>query len=86
MPGVFFGQYPVPPPPPYMNQINGNPINVSNMQMIGSYPMMMNAQTGTLLYDYLHISKLFLYIYLSMQLTIIMQISDFCFYRILIFF
>jgi hypothetical protein len=44
----FFGQYPVPPPPPYINQINGNPFNVSNMQMIGSYPMMMNAQTGWL--------------------------------------
>ena len=43
MPGMFFGSYPVPPPPPYMNV--GAP-HMGNMQMVTSYPIVLNTQTG----------------------------------------
>ena len=45
MPGMYFGSYPVPPPPPYMG-MGPNPMTLPNMQMISSYPIVMNTQTG----------------------------------------
>lgn len=45
MPGMYFGSYPVPPPPAYMGMGLG-PMNLPNMQMITSYPIVMNTHTG----------------------------------------
>lgn len=47
MPGMFFGSYPVPPPPPYMG-MGMNPMNIPSMQIISSYPIVMNTQTGVM--------------------------------------
>lgn len=47
MPNMFFGSYPVPPPPPYMG-MGMSPMNIPSMQIISSYPIVMNTQTGVM--------------------------------------
>jgi hypothetical protein len=47
VPNMFFGSYPVPPPPPYMG-MGMSPINIPSMQIISSYPIVMNTQTGVM--------------------------------------